>query len=125
MKSKVIKAKNELQAEMAEKQVMISVVNKAQTKGTTVIERVAASDFYQRYYYFDVLKKAFPFAKDMHYVERFYPHSPHGLLAIDESNYLSDIETMKLKKKHLAEAGIKYILLNPSMTEEEALEQLA
>lgn len=122
MKSKVIKAKD---TSKADNTVVMREVVRPKIKPQTLADKIANDTYHQRNYHIQESQNKFPEARELWYVDRFYPYAEGGPLAVDEANDLDDVNTLMLKKPILAEKGIRYICIKNGMSENEVLEQLA
>jgi hypothetical protein len=91
----------------------------------TMAEEIAGHRLYSVNYHMDILKKEYPNKFRMWSVDRWFPYSSKGKLAVDEPVYDPDIQESKAKQKTLASYGIRMLIITPCMTIEQAFEQLA
>ena len=124
MKPRVIKARDGEQEKSAETQVMREVI-RPRIKPESLADKLANDTFFHKNYMYFGGEKQFPNAREMHYVERYYPHAEGGPLAVDYATDRDDINTMMLKKPILAERGVRYVCIKYGMSEAEVMEQLA
>ena len=120
--TRVIRAKGV--PEVAQAQVMREIT-RPKIKAQTLAEQIAGDKMQHLNYMYPGGSQKWPHQKNMWYVDRFFPFAEGGPLAVDEANFMDDIETMKLKKHVLQERGIRYICIAPGMSELEVREQLA
>jgi hypothetical protein len=91
----------------------------------TMAEEIAGHRLYSVNYHVDVLQKEYPNKFQMWSVDRWFPYSKNGKLAVDEPMYDPDIQESKAKQKTLAAHGIRMLIITPGMTLNDAYEQLA
>lgn len=91
----------------------------------TMAEEIAEHRLYNVNYHLDVLKQEYPNKHTMWSVDRFFPYSNKGKLAVDEPIYDPDIQESKAKQKTLASHGIRMLVITPGMTITDAYAQLA
>lgn len=91
----------------------------------TVYEKLAEDRFCYRNWYYPGGKETFPYSREMHVVDRFYPYAAGGPLAFDSVDRDADKTVFEIKREALKKAGIRYVMVKPDTDLLEAMEQLA
>lgn len=94
--------------------------------GLTLVQDQVANDFMcYRNEPVEEMKTAFPYDREMHYCDRFYPHAPGGPMYID-SPQMKHEEDRCVKKAHaMLEAGLRYAYVLPMDYLDNVLERIA
>ena len=93
-------------------------------KNPTVSDQVAGDRFYYLNQYFPGGREAFPGNVRMHVTHKYYPYAKGGPLYVDEPQWPFALEECKRKQVFLKSKGIRYVLIQPETTVEQAFEQL-
>ena len=90
----------------------------------TVPEQIAKSKVHFRNYEFNDAKKAFPYHRNLRFIEKMYPYALPTPLLVDQPETPQDLAECRTKAEVLKVMGYRYLILTKSMTLLEALESL-
>lgn len=110
------------QASTSMREVALPERSKEEWRSTA--ERVAEHRLYKRNEHIPILKEAFPAQRHMWHVDKFFPFAKDGVLAVDEPSLLTMVKESEAKAKVLRAAGIRMVVIAPSMRYDEILQQL-
>lgn len=94
--------------------------------GLVLVQDQLANDFMcYRNEQVQVLKEQFPYDREMHYVDRFYPHAKGGPLYLDSPQMKHEEKRCEKKAHVMLEAGLRYAFVLPTDYLEDVLERIA
>lgn len=90
----------------------------------TVAEKIAGDKFCYLKWYYPEGKKLFPLDHRLHIVSKYYPYAQGGPLFVDEPRTEYEASNCEQKRKFMKGMGLRYIIVQHTTTENDALEQL-
>lgn len=92
----------------------------------SLTDRLAGDRFYYRNHYYAGGDAAFPGRDNekLRRVDKYYPNAQGGPLFIDEPRFPSEIALCEKKKAILESQGVRYMILDRNIPEDQLLERL-
>lgn len=126
-KISVVQRPMDSEAELGTDEVQRTQVLRAEARevrDATIPEQIAKSKIHFRNWEFPGAKTAFPYHRNMRFVERMYPYALPKPLLVDQPENHHERAECEQKAQVLRRMGYRYLILEPSMTVLEAMDQL-
>lgn len=91
----------------------------------TVPEKIAENKNYEMNAIIWQLKEKYPQDSDMFHIEFMYPWAKGGPLYVDFCNFDDEIKKCEKKAEVMKIIGLRYLIMKPGMTEDQARAQIA
>ncbi len=108
-----------------DKPMLVVSGGKVRNPKLSLSEQIAGTPYYIRNWKWSGAVEDFPNEPWLRCVDKFYPKAQMCPLALDEPTYEQDMVACERKARVLRKRNIRYLILKPNMTLEEALVQLA
>jgi hypothetical protein len=91
---------------------------------TEMSNEIAGTNLFYKNWYYPGGREIFPTEPHLWYVDKMYPEAQGGMLLIDEPACVADESDCRKKALVFKEGGMRYLILTPSKSFEEALIEL-